>query len=302
MSMRSRALTSTLMALVACCLAAVSADSMAQSCYSTKVPAPQVRQQTIVVVDRTTHADPNAVASFRQAAVAAASRPGQRVVVLSFAGIAPGQDLKKHLDRVIDAPISDPEVIENLPIRPFKASQKCVREALGKWPEELNEVLGRVIESRKPTLLERSEIVHALSNALRTFAAPGMNSFMYVYSDGLENGEGPGALRFYGRDGHSRKIDALAELARLPQRVRARPVPALGPVSVRWAGLLALEPTAQVKYVDAEALNQLQLFWTHLLTGWGVDNVQVERILLDAGVASVESRPLATAGALQRRP
>ena len=79
-------------------------------------------------------------------------------------------------------------------------------------------------------------------------------------------------------------------------------MPALGPVSVRWAGLLALEPAAQVKYVDAEALNQLQLFWTHLLTGWGVDNVQVERILLDAGVASVESRPLATAGALQRRP
>ena len=274
MNIRPMALT------LAVSLGILAAQTSAQevSCYSQAIPMPPVRQQTILLIDLTTPAAEGVVESFRHAAMAAAKQPGQRFVILSFAGIAPGQRLTKHLDHVVEAPIVDPALIENLPIRAFQKSQACVRDTLKAWPATAAGALAQAFSGRGRESFQRSEIIHALAETLRNFATPDVPTRLLVYGDGLQHG----GISFYGRDKRPRKIDANAELARLPQQTLAPPVQPLGPLKVLWWGLLVEDGIASGgKYYDSETIAQLRLFWIRLLTGWGSRDVQIEQTVLN---------------------
>jgi hypothetical protein len=127
MNTRLRALTLGLGLF--CCTAA--SEAQEPGCYSRAIPRPAVQRQTIVLIDLTTAVVGAVVESFRDPVGHAAAQPGQRYVVLtSFASIALGQRLTKHLDRVVEAPIDEPEMVENLPIRAFRQSQARAQQAL----------------------------------------------------------------------------------------------------------------------------------------------------------------------------
>lgn len=247
------------------------------SCYSAAVPAPELSYQTIVVIDRTTAPEADVVDAFVQAVRQAASQPGQRFVVLSFSAMAVGEGLRKHEDRVVEAPITDPNVVEDLPIRPFKASQRCVKTAAQAWPAQAASGVRGVIEAvGDRSRFKRSEIVYTLSEVLQRFTAEGnMRTRVYVLSDGHEAGSVN--VNMHGKDGQPRSIDAAVELKRLPTAMRSRKV-GHAEVSVVWFGLMSEGEGRNRRYRDARDIEQLRAFWKALIENWGARPTQIDRL------------------------
>lgn len=275
---------SLLSLLFVCAASPALADKM--SCYPADIPAPRSTLQTILVIDRTAPLDANAVRDFIAAGKVAAGRFGQRLVVLSFAGLAPGENLNNVLDLKIEAPIEDPQVRANARIGPFKSSQRCVQKRQQQALEKLTATLTEQL--RPPSkALQRSEIVYALRRTLESFAAAELSTLMLVYSDGVQNGSG---LVFYDKSGHPRRIDAKVELRKLKQTGQsAPPREALGPTKVLWWGLLVPEPApvgTPPRYYSADWLEQYSTFWRAVLTGWGVPAIAIgEPSLLNPDLA-----------------
>ena len=280
--MKRRSFVAALTLVLGACTS--STMTMAQSsCYPKGIPMPPTSSQTIVLVDLTTPASANAVKSLRAAVKAAAAQPGQRVVMLTFAGISGTERLTPVFDEIVQAKIEDNDLIETLPIRAFKRSQDCVDAANKAWPAKVQAGLSEALP-RSTAPFQRSEIIHALAETLRNFAEPGLATRLIVFSDGLQYGSG---ISFYGLDKLPRKIDADKELAKLPSTMSKPPMPVLGKVRVFWSGLLlddrGEEPAQASKgaYFDAETLEQLRQYWSRLLIGWGAQDVQIERELLN---------------------
>lgn len=251
------------------------------SCYGGAVPAPPAQAQTIVLIDKTTAPEPDVVDAFVSAATRAASVPGQRVVVLTFSALGPDQALAKRFDRVFEAPITDTDLIENLPIRPFRATQRCVKAAAAEWPRWAGAAIRSAIdESDDPARFKRSEIVYSLNEVLRTFERPAMRETrLLVLSDAYENGSL--GVTMYGRDGRPRPIDARQELGRLTPELRARRAGS-GTWNVLWFGLMSEVKGRQDRYFDARSVQELRAFWMHLLVrDWGVGSAVIDRIPLN---------------------
>lgn len=287
----------SLLLAVLACLAALSDDvaaADAASCYSHAVPAPPVRRQTIILIDLTTATDADADEAFVQATATASTPPGQRYVVLSFSGLASGQYLKMHLDRVVEAPITDPTIVETLPIRPFRSSQRCVEQTARVWPRQAADAVRGVLSSGADRLrMQRSEIVYSLGEVLRTFVHPGIEATeLYVYSDGWENGSL--GVSMYGKDGRPRVINAGVELDRLQQRIQPR-IPSSGALNVTWFGLMVEDAAAGDRYYDVRAVRQMRDFWERLLTSMGAGAVRIDRIPMNQSEPQFTTRGRAAA-------
>lgn len=248
------------------------------SCYGGDVPAPPAQAQTIVLIDKTTVPEPDVVEAFVSAATRAASVPGQRVVVLTFSALGPDQALAKRFDRVFEAPITDTDLIENLPIKPFRATQRCVKATAAEWPRLTTATIRAAInDGADPARFKRSEIVYSLNEVLRTFERPGMRETrLLVLSDAYENGSL--GVTMYGRNGRPRLVDARQELGRLAPAVRTHRV-ASGTWYVLWFGLMSEAKGQQERYFDARSVQEVRAFWMHLLIrDWGVASAMIDRI------------------------
>lgn len=255
-------------------LQTVQAQSPAPSCYGEDIPAPPVQHQTVLLVDLTTEQDAKAFRDFRAAALTVARQSGQRLVVLSFAGIAPGEMLARELDLSIESPISDEEVINNARIGPFRRSQKCVAQRLAKAPALVQAALDKLQGPGAKGQLARSEIVFAMRQSIADFARPGTSTNFLIYSDGLQNGSG---MSFY-RDGAVRPIDAAVEGRLLERLGQDRPLTDGGAYRALWWGLLAQPENAKqgtARYFNANVLARLAGFWSHALAGWGAKKVDI---------------------------
>jgi len=280
----------------------VSALPYQQPCYRDSIPAPPVRRQTILLVDLTTARATDVIESFRKIAIATAKDPGQRFVILSFAGIAPEERLSQHLNGIVQAEIVDPEVVDDLPMMAFRESQACVKKARKAWPVQVQVSLAKVFAGGASDRFQRSEIVYALAVTLRSLATPDLATRLLVYSDGLQFGSG---LSFYGGDKRPRTIDAAAELAKLGEDRLSPPGQSMGPFKVLWWGLMVEEAGPIGKpYYDSKTIEQLRQFWSRLLLGWGASSVQIEPSLVNPQLGWQEERPTpsATGDASDRGP
>lgn len=248
------------------------------SCYGGAVPAPQVSRQTIVLIDNTTAPDADVTEAFVRAASRAAATPGQRFVVLSFSALGPGQALRKHVDRVIEAPITDTDLVENLPIKPYRTSQRCVKTVVAEWPRRAEAAIREVIDGvGDRTRFKRSEIIYTVAEVLAVFGPSDMReSHLFVLSDGHEHGSV--GVDMLGRDGKPRSIDARVELGRLPREVLSRRA-GNGTWQVMWFGLMNEGKERQDRHVDVQSFKQMRSFWELLLVQhWGVSSAVIDRI------------------------
>ncbi|QLH51466.1 MAG: hypothetical protein HWD57_17880 [Candidatus Accumulibacter cognatus] len=275
--MNSKARFLILVALFRICLpsAAVAAPAPAlqgaESCYPKEIPAPRIASQTLIVVDRTTWPDAIAKRDFMAAVQSLVERGSQRVVVLSFAGIASGESLARDLDIRVEPPITDGEVINNSRIGPFKRSQSCVAQRRYASVEATRSTLDKLLVPPGPELA-RSEIAWALSNTIREFVDPRLDTWLLVFSDGLQFGSGQ---NFYWRKPGGgtgpRRIDPDAEMKRLPTGLYGSDGKGGTRIRLRWWGLLATpsRPGSQ-QYADADMLHRYDLYWRKVLTGWRI--------------------------------
>lgn len=257
---------------------AAPAAPAAGACYPADIPAPPLRSQTLVVFDETSARDPTAWRDFQAAVQRLAADPAQRLVMLRFAGIAPGQLVARDMDTRLDAAITDPDQIAELRIGPFKRSQACVKR---QWAAAQQAVQAQLAawSSTQADQLARSEIVYALRRVVADFATPGLPSRLLVYSDGVQNGSG---LVFYNA-GKPRDIDPALEARRLAQAGQHLPEQA-GParLAVHWWGLLVDTPaparagrTADARYASAQMIEHYSRFWREALLAWGASSVQI---------------------------
>jgi hypothetical protein len=261
------------LAAVACWMTMhANADSQ-PSCYPSDIAAPRQSQVTVGVVDLTTFRDPDAVRDFRATMMKAAGVQGQRVVLLTFAGIARGQHLSRVYDRTLEAPVTDEETVANARIGPFKASQRCVSQRLREHAASFSTALDTVLGQTVPTTMQRSEIVYALHQVLADFGDEGSVRVL-VFSDGLQNSRD---LTFYSA-GRPRRIMADAELktglrSGISEANDSRPIRDAHAIKVLWFGLLASEDPKI--YADVQQLAEITKFWRSVLTHWGIRDAQL---------------------------
>ena len=249
------------------------------SCYPAEIAAPPLRSQTLVVLDETSARDPTAWRDFRAAVLSLAALPGQRLVMLRFAGIAPGQLLSRDLDERIEDPITHPDQVAELRIGPYKRSQACVRLGQARAQAAVQSQLAQWA-AMPSDQLARSEIAHFMRQVLQDFAHPSLPTRVLVYSDGVQNGSG---MVFY-KAGRPRDIDPRLEARMLPPAGAPTPAARSAPVAVYWWGLLGAPPPAasaagahakQAGYANAQMLDHYTLFWQQALTAWGASKVQI---------------------------
>lgn len=242
------------------------------SCYSAEVPAPLITEQTIVLLDLTAPLEGNPVRDFVAAVTAVARRPGQRIVILPFAGIAHGETVSRALDEVIEAPITDDDVINNARIGPFKRSQKCVHGNHMKIQAKIQAVLATLLKQPEQPMA-KSEIVYTLRRSIADFAQRDLVTRMLVYSDALQNGSG---MNFY-LNGQPRDIDPATELRKLARTKQDQLETDPGVFRAYWWGLLGETGSSATKihYRDAQTLEHYAGFWRQLLTGWKAQSVDI---------------------------
>lgn len=261
------------MAAVACWMAMQANADPQPSCYPSDIAAPRQSQVTLGLIDSTTFRDQDAVRDYRAALVKAAGVPGQRVVLLTFAGIARGQHLSRVYDRTLEAPVTDEETVANARIGPFKASQRCVSDRLREHATSFSTALDTVLGQTVPTTLQRSEIVYALRQVLADFGDEGSVRVL-VFSDGLQNSRD---LTFYSA-GKPRRILADAELKTILRSGMSEANDSLhvrdvNAIKVLWFGLLANEDPKI--YADAQQLAEITKFWRSVLAHWGIRDAQL---------------------------
>lgn len=253
--------------------------AVAPPCYGPRDPAPPVTGLTVVLIDRTAPKQGAAWRDFNAAVAQAAAHSGQRLVLLPFAGLAPGQTLARALDAVIEPPVSE-AARQDMVIADFKRLQTCVGKRQGQVQQALTTLLAQ-LGQEDPAPLARSEVLYALQTSLGEFASDPLPLRLLVYSDGLQNGSG---LNFYAQ-GAVRRIRPEQEFQRWLQTAGANPAkpPTVSQARPRvwWWGLLAQsDPTTasgggSARYLDTQTLANHQSFWTHALAHLGVTQAQI---------------------------
>jgi hypothetical protein len=254
----------------------VLAQTSLPSCYPSDISHPTQSGVTVGLVDMTTFREPSITRDFRSAFLKAASQPGQRVVLLTFSGLARGQNLVHVIDSTVEAPVTDEETVANARIGPFKASQRCVqqrhKEHVTKLTAALNETLNQPVSS----VLERSEIIHALRTVIADFGDAPMR--LMVLSDGWQHNK---EISFY-TGGKPRAMNAKKELKSVErayhlgsssQQIKVT----AADTKVLWWGLMTTENPKF--YADPKQLDELGGFWRSLLARWGVAEVQIGNTL-----------------------
>ncbi len=254
----------------------IATPTIATPCYGPRDGAPPVQHLTVVLIDRTAPKQGAAWRDFNAAVNTALGASGQRVVILPFAGLAPGQTLARALDAVVEAPVTD-TARQDMVIADYKRVQSCV----ARRQTQIRQAAAAQLLSlgqENPAPLARSEVLYALEATLSEFATSPQPLRLLVYSDGLQNGSG---LNFYAQ-GAPRAIQPEREL----QRWKIEAAKAAFPhARVLWWGLLAqvipladrpaAGKAAAPRYLDAQTLAGYQRFWSEALARLGVANAAI---------------------------
>lgn len=237
---------------------------------------------TLVLIDSTTVSDTQVVKSFSNLISKSLRRPGERLLVASFAGLTPGQFPDVKAD-VLNEPAPSDGAVESNTLDWTARMQGCLERLRRVNVEQVSAAIRGSIgmEPGAPY----SEIVAALRWAMYDFlpnlqpAGERPTIRLVVYSDGDQNSRS--GASFY-KSGVPREINAAAEL-----RAIDRPVPSPGTaarpqVDVWWVGI-GLQPPGSKVYVTPRAVDERQLFWSGVLRLFGAHRVHLGLTVPDDG-------------------
>lgn len=257
--------------------AATAAQAAPTSCYTGELEKhrPMPQETLIALVDMST--TPDGIAEeFTKSFKSRAGQPGRRIVVLSYAGHAPGESLRIEFEMLTEPLLDDPAVIDNTVIRTYKLHQKCIRDQQRAARDDLDAAFVRVFGAM-PITTRRSEIGYALASTVDSYIRPGHSLLLMHFSDGMQLGER--GRSFYGAGGRPRLIDAAAELrafgADAPTAPRRQ---AAGTrFSVLWWGMLAMpvKTGAKKEYIDTTTVGAFTGFWDGFARTLGATRVQI---------------------------
>jgi hypothetical protein len=249
------------------------------SCYLGELAQyrPAVLETVVSLVDLSS--EPGAVQQKMLAAVKdATDKQSRLVVVVSYAGNATGESLKVEFEGLIEAPLTDQQIIDNTIIKTFKAHQKCIREQhLHARQGAINAMQG--ILSSMPIQTARSEIAYAIASTVQSYAQSNRNLLLLHLSDGLQHAQG--GRSFYGINKQARKIDTNIELKAFARdgATAPRSKPQGAHISLLWWGMLAtpkLEAaTSKPVYLDTATIGSFKTFWEQYVRSLGVEKVQI---------------------------
>lgn len=258
--------------LLALCCQAMAAPV---SCYMKELQTyrPAAPANLIVLVDTSTARDGAVEKDFLASVETAANRPGN-IVLMSYAGHAPGQALRL-IDRwSIEAPMTREDILQDVVISTVKEHKRCIDLQKKQARAGLTAALETVLATM-PIATERSEIASSLSTALQEFASPDRPTLVVHLSDGLQHAKG--GRSFY-LNRQARLIDPAKELAYFAKDPSTAPRAKTGFVSVVWYGMLAMPASVQGSkpdYLDGKTIASFRSFWTKFLATQGVEKVQV---------------------------
>ena len=231
---------------------------------------------TLVLIDATTAADTVVVKNLSALVTKSIRRPGERVLVASFAGMAPGQFPTVKADVMHERQPSSEDVESHVLDWTTK-----MHTCLSKLAKTNATLVSAAFKSSiaTETSAPYSEIVAAVHWAMLDLlpklqpavGAPPLPTRLIVFSDGEQNSrEG---TSFY-RKGLPREISAESELKTLASRLGPRGTMPLQAIDVWWIGI-GLQPPGVKVYMTPRALEERRRFWTGALNFFGARQVNV---------------------------
>lgn len=248
------------------------------SCYrAARVNPPAVLSHTVVLIDTTTPGDSAAVAGFREAVFSVAATARERVSLVTFAGLAPGQTPRTLID-FVNEPDPDDELIEQLDVATGKRLRACARKTRADNRALLAQDMTHEIAPPDRSSGDFSEIVWSLRWVGQHYE--GAQRWL-IFSDGYEHSREIKYRRSFYAAGKPRMIEPANELGQVAKAGLASGLLA-PPAKVRWFGLGARTMTAEIAYTPPSEFDALQTFWTSLLHRWGTADVAAALALPDA--------------------
>lgn len=255
-----------------------------RSCYrAVGSPLGKPAGLTLALIDTTTIADTQVVASFSSLVAKSLRKPGERLLVASFAGLAPGQFPAVKAD-VLHEPAPSAELVESNVLDWTARLRAC----LGK----LGQVnAGQIATALKGSIAAEpaapySEIVAGVRWAMLDLLpklqplAGQVPIKLIVYSDGEQNSRA--GTSFY-RNGAPREISAAVELRAIERPDAGDGTRTLSPIDVWWVGI-GLQPPGVKIYMTPRALDERRRFWSGVLAAFGARRISLGLTLPDDGL------------------
>lgn len=251
-----------------------------KSCYRRMGAAPPAATgTTIFFCDTTTVSDRQVTKSLDALALRALQTPGERVLVCSFAAMAPGQFPTVVAD-VRQEPEPTTAQVEANVLDWTTGMKNCLGHLRRVNTVQIRQALHSIIA--KDVNAPYSEIVAGLRWLLQELVpsvSGGQRTRIVVYSDGEQNSRT--GMSFY-RAGLPREFTAKQELAKIESAERGNIVPHSADVEVWWLGV-GLQPPGVKLYVTPKAIEERKLFWAGIASLFGAKRSRIGFALADDG-------------------
>ena len=244
------------------------------SCYQPLgVAPPPPKTLTVLMLDTTTPRDATAADSLSQLLQRILRKPGEQLVVVTFAGLAPGE-FPRVVARAYQEPPADEGFRTDRVISEVEALDECLPKLWRRQLAALPKLVQQKIGSNSSG--EFSELAYAmqwLSSRYLPFLPGTPLTRVLVYSDGLLHSRS--GQSFYQRKA-PRLIDAEQELARAQKDgLPMHPAPGSRSFDLYWLGLGAQLPEGR-KYLAPRDVDALRQFWQRATTALGARSVHID--------------------------
>lgn len=255
-----------------------------RSCYRTAgVPDSKPSGLTLALIDTTTSKDLQVLASFSSLVWKAMQKPNERLLVASFAALAPGHFPDVKAD-VLHESRPTAEMVESHVLDWTQRLHGCLTKLDRQNAESVKTAIKHSIATQ--TAAPFSEIVAAVRWAMLDLlpklhpTATQLPVKLLVYSDGDLNSKT--GTSFY-RNGLPREISAVDELKAFKRTEGSEGARDGRIVDVWWVGI-GLQPPGVNVYMTPHALEERRRFWTGVLATFGARHVQVGLTLPNDGM------------------
>jgi hypothetical protein len=228
-------------------------------------------ETTILMIDTTTPRDAAAYRNLLMHLQGILARPGERLLIATFAGLASGQHPRTVLD-VYQEPVPDSAFVEGHVIETTDLLRHCLDKL---WPVNLARVRKVLSDNTSSNPKGKySEIAFAFRWSIDDVLAqvPGTRKRVIMFSDGLLNSRTGQSFYLHGLPRTIRVEQELAILER--SGLGAQPNRGAQPFDVVWIGL-GIAGSEALAYESPADFDAKRSFWMEVAKRYGAQSVHV---------------------------